>query len=315
MSEELVLGSTLGPFRILRPIGKGGMGAVYLAFQTSLKRQMAVKVISSPSVRKEVSHHRFLREIELCSQLDHPNIVKIYCTGSVGKLPYFAMDYVEGLPLHAYVKEKKIAMEDKLLIVKTIAEALGYAHQKGIIHRDVKPSNIMIESGGRPVLMDFGLAKNNKIMDKKLTVSGEILGTPRYMSPEQARGEKDIDGRSDLYALGCVLYEIATEAPMFEGESTIKVLYQVFSVFPRLPRDIDPSIPPDVEALILKSTDKNKKRRYQTAGEFVQDIERCLDKKSTQARRGYRLRKIVHRAGSYQKLSLYATASDRKSVV
>ena len=208
--EGLKEGTVIGPFIIGELIGVGGMGAVYLAEQKSPARKVALKIITKVAAKNQAYIQRFLRELELTAQLDHPNIVKTYLAGIEQEMPYLAMAYIEGKPLDEYLALHEVPLLKKVEFIKEIAQALDYAHQKGVIHRDIKPSNIMVTREGIAMLMDFGIAKSMRVRDKRLTLSGQTVGTPRYMAPEQVRAVKDIDGRSDIYSLGCVFYEILT---------------------------------------------------------------------------------------------------------
>ena len=292
-SKQLRLGGLqpgvrIGPFVLERLIGQGGMGAVYLAEQFSPKRKVALKLMTKlSSVKDKIQVQRFLREVELTARLDHPNIVKAYLAGVEEDIPYLAMQYIEGEPVDRYLERIKPPMNDLLGIVLSIAEALDYAHQNGIIHRDIKPGNILVTWEGIPMLMDFGIAKSIRIYDKKLTRTAEILGTPRYMSPEQSTGQKLIDGKSDIYSLGVVLYEMLTRRPLYSGTTNLEILYQMASEVPILPRQIDPDIPEAVESIVVKCIEHKKEKRYPTASALAIDLKSFLEGKSVQAKENF----------------------------
>lgn len=252
------IGSQVGPFTLQKLLGTGGMGAVYLAQQKSPKREVALKVMTKMPSSKKIQSQRFLQEVELTSQFDHPNIVKTYLAGIENSIPYLAMECIDGIPLDEYSKNNKLTLRQKLRIFSLSARALHYAHQKGIIHRDIKPSNIMITPKKEPVIMDFGIAKSNRVRDKKLTAAGEVIGTPMYMAPEQIKGAKDLDARADIYSLGSVMYEIITGSNLFPGETGLRLLYKSMSAIPVMPREMV-DIPINLEAIIIKCIEKKEK--------------------------------------------------------
>ena len=294
--------TTVGPFSIISLLGVGGMGAVYLAEQKSLKRQVALKVMTKMISQNKAYIDRFLREVELNARLDHPHIIKTYMTGLHGELPYMAMAYVKGKSLGQYLSENQVSNEQKLQIIHDIAQALHHAHSTNIIHRDVKPSNIMITDNGQAMLMDFGIAKSNRVEDHRLTRTGQAIGTPRYMAPEQVRGRKDLDARCDVYSLGAVLYEIITGCQLFPGPNDLQLMYRVVSEYPQLPRQIDSSIPEDLEAIIVTAIEKKRDERYQSCREMAQDISLYLKRRQVGAFNKYRRKKIRWRLAMYRKL-------------
>ena len=291
-SQVLSPGTCLGPYTVVRLLGKGGMGNVYLARQSGLLRPVALKMMNGLASGNQRQVQRFLREIKLSACLVHPNIVKTYTAGIDNNVPYFAMNYLQGQSLDLYLGSDNLPLSGKLALIGTIARALYYAHQQGIVHRDVKPSNILITSEGVPMLMDFGVAKSNRVYDKSLTITGEVVGTPKYMSPEQARGEKKIDGRSDIYSLGNILYEITTGQPMFSGNVILQLLEQIGSGVIELPGRVNPDLPKEVEAIILKSVAHDKNKRYQDAEKMANDIDRYLAGGSVHALKEYRMIKL-----------------------
>ena len=261
-------------YQIQEELGRGGMGVVYKAYDTKLERIVALKLILGGVRVSEVDLQRFIQESKVTAQLEHPNIVKLF---EVGDSPqnYFTMEYVDGKSLDVLMKEKKVELKEIAALLKKVSDALHWSHSKGIIHRDVKPSNIMINSEGEPKIMDFGLAK---LMDAKISLSmpGEMLGTPAYMSPEQANGAA-VDAKTDVYSVGATLYDCLTGRPPFQGDSYINVLQQIFNAEPIRPKQLNPDISPDLEAICLKCLEKPPKRRYLSAGILSKDIQNYLE--------------------------------------
>lgn len=208
-------------------IGKGGMATVYKACQKSLGRDVAIKVIHQNLVHDNEFVERFLREAQIGASLNHPNIITVYDVGSIDTVHYMVMEYLEGMDLLAKVRqEAPLAIEEVVELLSPIANALGYIHGREFIHRDIKTSNIFITKSGRPVLMDFGIARSAE--GTKLTRAGTIIGTPEYMSPEQAEG-KVVDGRSDLYSLGVVMYECLSGRVPFKSDNPLTTIHQVLN--------------------------------------------------------------------------------------
>ena len=278
-------------YEILEPIGMGGMGAVFKAKDTLLRRLAAIKVMQRSALQGNAIK-RFEREIEVSARLSHSYIVKIYHVGTVNHIPYLAMEYIDGLPLLAHVEQNNLSWENRLLLLQKVSYALEYAHAQKVIHRDIKPSNILVRKNGEPVLMDFGLAKSFEVSDRSITRSGEVIGTPQYMAPEQAEGMKrKTDVRTDVYGMGAVLYHLLTGKPPASGESLMEILYQVAKKKPASPRALVPEVPEGVEKICLKALEKNKNERYPTAQAMGDDISAYLAGKPTEAERFYRARK------------------------
>ncbi|MBV9125027.1 MAG: protein kinase, partial [Planctomycetes bacterium] len=279
----------LGDFRIVREIGRGGMGVVYEAEQLSLKRRVALKVLRFGAVADAEVLQRFQREAQTVAHLHHTNIVPIFAVGCEQGVHYYAMQFIEGRSLAAVLTEAQLA--SRPLAAKEVArwglqaaEALAYAHQRGVIHRDIKPSNLLLDPEGTLWLTDFGLAK--RADEVTLTLAGTLMGTPRYMSPEQAAAmEQPVDHRTDIYSLGASLYELATSKPVFEAESPHAVLTQIRSAEPVAPRRWTRGLPRDLETIILKCLAKEPARRYATAQALADDLRAFLDGRGIKARR------------------------------
>lgn len=275
---------SLGPYDILRPVGRGGMGVVYAARDARLGRDVAIKILKGRFDLEELQ--RFYREERALAKLEHPAIVRLYDVGQDQGQPYFVMELVDGHTLLDAMLQRNLKRKDAIDLLRQAAEALDYAHRAGVVHRDLKPNNILVTPAGQVKLMDFGLARLSEGQDQQgLTMSGIALGTPAYMSPEQARGAwKEIDARTDIWGLGATLYELLTGCLPFSGPNVAETLRKVISAQPIPPRVLDPSIPPDLDAICLKALEKDPKRRYATAGEFADDLARSLTGDRTRAR-------------------------------
>ena len=269
-SEAEVKLALSGRFTIIEEIGRGGMATVYKAMQNNLNRLVALKVIHKNLVHYKEFLERFHREAQLSASLNHHNIVTIYDEGSESGIHYIAMEYLDGIDLHHIIQEKgRLRIDEAINIIAPISEALNYAHNKGIIHRDIKSSNIIMTLSGRPVLTDFGIA--HAASTTKLTQSGMVIGTPDYMSPEQAIGG-EVDAQSDLYSLGIVLYECITGILPFRGDTPISTIYKIIN------NDLEPlnkivlDAPKWIESIVKKILAKNKKQRFKNGEEFSQAL-------------------------------------------
>ncbi|MHC5039175.1 MAG: bifunctional serine/threonine-protein kinase/formylglycine-generating enzyme family protein, partial [Planctomycetota bacterium] len=268
-----------GSYEIVKELSRGGMGIVYIAKQKGLKREVALKVLIAGEGATEDQIKRFHREAEASAKLSHPHIVPIFDVGVVGSQHYFTMEFIRGKPLDKLIKEKAIDAGEALTLTAKTSRALHYAHERDIIHRDIKPGNILVNEEGEPKLTDFGLAKDvgSGEEGEALTVSGAVMGTPRYMSPEQAEGRTgEIGRRSDLFSLGAILYEMLTWECPFTGTTIVEILKKVTYDDPAPPRRIAKSIPKDVETICLKCLEKDPNKRYQTGEELADDIDRYL---------------------------------------
>ena len=265
-------------------IGRGGMAEVYEGTDRRLNRRVAIKVLRPDLARDPMFQERFRREAQSAAGLNHPNIVAIYDTGEdlirdgsdQIKIPYIVMEYVDGVTLrHMLNNGPRILPERTLEVVAGVLAALDYAHRHGIVHRDIKPANIMINAHGDAKVMDFGIARAMSDAATSVTATSAVMGTAQYLSPEQARGES-VDARSDIYSTGCVLYELLTSNPPFNGDSPVSIAYQHVNEVPRLPSSVDPSIPTTLDAITMTSLTKSPASRYQTAAEMRFDIERAI---------------------------------------
>jgi outer membrane protein assembly factor BamB len=277
----------LGDYRIVREVGRGGMGVVYEAEQLSLHRRVALKVLRIGGVADTEAMQRFQREAETVARLHHTNIVPIFAVGCENGVHYYAMQFIEGRSLGALLEERHgapLTAAEVATFGLQAAEALAHAHQRGVIHRDVKPSNLLLDPEGVLWLTDFGLAR--RADEVTLTVAGAIMGTPRYMSPEQAAGVKQpIDHRTDIYSLGATLYELATGKPVFQADSPAGVISQILVDEPVAPRHWQEQLPRDLETIVLKCLAKEPARRYATAQALADDLRAFHDGRPIQARR------------------------------
>jgi len=256
-------------YRIERELGAGGMATVYLADDLRHHRQVAIKVLRA-ELGDSSGADRFLREIETTANLRHPHILPLYDSGVVEGTLFYVMPVIEGESLRSrLVREKQLPIDEALSITREVADALGYAHSRGVVHRDIKPENILLENG-HAVVADFGIARAlSAAGGDHLTQTGTAIGTPRYMSPEQAAGERDIDGRSDLYSLGCVLYEMLGGQPPFTGP-TAEVIARQHLVTEAAPiTNLRPTVPPEVAGALARTLAKNPADRFNPAAQFV----------------------------------------------
>lgn len=263
-----------GEYSLLGEIDRGGMGIVFKARHESLHRTVALKIMRTGEMASDEELRRFRAEAEASAAIDHPNIISIFEVGEVNGLIYFTMAYVEGQDLSLLMRDQSIAPKQAAQIVARVADAVAAAHRCGIIHRDLKPSNILLDRGGEPFLIDFGLAKTTLASDA-LTCTGQILGTPVYMAPEQARGNV-VTPASDIYSLGAVLYELVAGQPPFSGPTPIDILLQVMSRDPPNPRKVNKQVPRDLDSIITRAMQKNPADRYSAAIDMEEELQRFI---------------------------------------
>ncbi|MFQ1004188.1 Stk1 family PASTA domain-containing Ser/Thr kinase [Modestobacter sp. SSW1-42] len=277
MTTPQVLGER---YEIGGVLGRGGMAEVHRGRDLRLGREVAVKVLRQDLARDPSSQVRFRREAQAAASLNHPAIVAVYDTGedrtATGATPYIVMEYVEGETLRDLLRsEGRLSPERAMSLTADICAALDFSHRNGIVHRDVKPGNVMITPQGTVKVMDFGIARAVSDSAATMTSTAAVIGTAQYLSPEQARGE-GVDARSDVYSAGCLLYELVTGTPPFTGDSPVAVAYQHVREDPRTPSSINPAIPPALDAILLKAMSKNPANRYQSAADMRADLLRAV---------------------------------------
>jgi serine/threonine protein kinase len=270
-------------YEILAELGRGGMGVVYLGRQLRLKRLVALKMLLAGQQASLAQRQRFEAEMESIARLQHPNLVQIFEVGEHEGRPFFAMEYVDGGSLEDQMASRPPARKAAELM-EVVSRAIHAAHERGVIHRDLKPANVLLTADGVPKISDFGLARRMDVINGP-TPSKQVLGTPGYMSPEQAIGRSRQAGpATDIYSLGAILYELLTGRPPFEGETSIQVLYQVASAEPVSPRRLQPGIAAQLDTICLKCLEKSPQRRYLSAAALADDLHRFLASEPIQAR-------------------------------
>src|SRR6476646_6525169 len=280
----VTLQGTLGHYRILEPIGEGGMGEVYAAEDTRLHRRIALKVLPRLVADDPERRLRFEREAQAIAALNHPNIVTIHSVEEADGTPFLTMEMVEGKPLTEVIPRGGMPLPTLLKIAIAISDAIAAAQQRGITHRDLKPANVMVTDEGRVKVLDFGVAKLRDLEiaaagddltrspTRQLTGEGKIIGTVAYMSPEQAEG-KPVDPRSDIFAVGVLLHEMATGDRPFKGDTNVSIISSILKDTPALVTDLNPGLPTDLARIIRRCLAKDPGRRYQTAADLRNDLE------------------------------------------
>jgi len=291
-SAEAISSKSFANYELIQPIGQGGMGIVWKARQRNLNRIVALKMMLGGPLSSETEIKRFHAEAKAAATLQHPNVVAIHEVGECDGRHFFSMDYVEGKSLSDVVRRTPLPPERAARYVQIIAEAIHYAHQRGILHRDLKPHNVLIDTNDQPRVTDFGLARQLEL-DSDLTVSGAILGTPSYMPPEQAAGKRrEISARSDVYSIGAILYDCITGRPPFRADTPVDTLRQVLDADPAPPRLLNRKVPRDLEVICLKCLAKDQRKRYQTAQELADDLGRFLRHEPIEARPASRANRL-----------------------
>jgi serine/threonine-protein kinase len=280
-------------YRVEGVLGRGGMATVFLATDIRHQRRVAIKVLR-PEVASALGTARFLREINIASALTHPHLVPLYDSGEAGDRLYYVMPFIQGETLRARLKrERQLSLEDALRITLDVAEGLGYAHQQGVVHRDIKPENILFQSG-RAMVADFGIARAIAASaTESVTTSGIVIGTAPYMSPEQAAGERELDARSDLYSLGCVLYEMLTGEPPFSGANVQAIIARHIAERAPSISVVRPDLPESVDAMVRRALAKTPADRFATAADFSATVRACSTHRPTRSRRRRRLAALV----------------------
>ncbi len=281
--KKIQADETFARYKIIQEIGRGGMGQVYKVYDPNLEREVALKLLLDGGAGRPEKIQRFLREAKATAKLHHVNIVSVHDIGNFDERNFFTMDFINGPSLSQVLSKEKPSFSKIVALMIKISQAVDYAHTQGIVHRDLKPANIMLDKNREPKIMDFGLAK---LMhdDDGLSQTGERMGTPAYMSPEQANGSPNIDHRTDVYALGIILYEACTGQTPFSGETYLKILHRIFNEEPTPPHHINPQVPLELEAIILKAIEKDPLRRYPTAAILAQDLENFQENRPIIAR-------------------------------
>src|SRR5437016_2802864 len=275
----------LGDYELLEEVGRGGQGVVFRARQKTLNRTVALKVISLGQWASKAHVKRFRREAEAAASLEHPGIVPIHEVGERDGQCYFSMKFVEGGQLDEVARRAPMSIRQAVELIVKVARIVHYAHEHGILHRDIKPGNILLDAKGEPHLTDFGLARLVE-SESSVTHTLDVLGTPSYMAPEQAVGNNAaVSSVTDVYGLGAVLYQLLTGQPPFAGGTTYETIKLLLDTEPRQPRLLNPKVDRDLSTICLKCLEKDPQRRYSSALELVEDLERWLKHQPIAARR------------------------------
>jgi eukaryotic-like serine/threonine-protein kinase len=278
--DSLELGTQLGGrYEILKMLGEGGMGAVYKARDLEVDRVVALKVIRPEYANRPEILARFKQELVLAREITHRNVIRIFDLGQASGIRFITMEYVDGQDLYSLLRSgEPLSLERKVAIAREVCKAIEAAHEQGVVHRDLKPQNIMVDASGRVLVMDFGIARSME--DTGLTHTGALIGTPAFMSPEQAKGEK-LDTRSDLFSFGVIFYEMLTGKAPYVAETAVGLLLKRVQERPVAPVELDQQVPQALSDIVLKCLVVDRDQRYQTAGEIVRDLEGWLGDPAT----------------------------------
>jgi len=269
-------GEKIGPYLLGKQLGQGGMATVYKAYHPQLDRHVAIKVMHHNFLDDPTFVARFTREAQIVARLEHAHIVPVYDFDEHDGLPFLVMKYIEGMTLKRKLIKTGLTLDDILHVMTAVGDAMTYAHQQGVLHRDIKPSNIVIDKANVPYLTDFGLARLAKAGES--TMSADVLlGTPHYISPEQAQGQKDLDGRTDIYSLGVVLYELLVGHVPFIADTPYAVIHDHIYTPPPSPIEVNPEIPYEVEQVLYKALAKDPADRYTAADVMVKDLRKAIE--------------------------------------
>jgi len=271
-----IIGENVGPYRLIEKLGKGGMATVFKAYHPSLDRYVAIKALHPAFMEHPGFIDRFEREAKVVAKLDHPNIVPIFDFSEHEDRPYLVLKYVRGETLKARLEKSKLTYKESRHIFRVISSALAYAHQESVLHRDIKPSNVLMEKGGQIYLADFGLARMTET--SQTTLSGQMMmGTPHYISPEQAKGLGDLDSGTDIYSLGVMMYELLVGEVPFQADTPFSVIHDhIYSPLP-LPREMNPDLNEDIQRAILKSLAKKREDRYENISDMMTMFLKAFD--------------------------------------
>jgi serine/threonine protein kinase len=276
VTAQASLPEKFGRYRVMRELGRGAMGIVYLAEDADLGRTVAIKTIAltGSDSERDVAEARFRQEARAAGSISHPSIITIYDVGREGDIAFMAMELLQGRELRELIRDGSISASRAVELAALAAEGLAYAHEHGVIHRDIKPGNIMVLDDGRVKIMDFGIARLQQPTVK--TQTGVLLGSPQYMSPEQISGQA-LDGRADIFSLGVVLYEMLTGVKPFDAADLTQVLFWVVNLPAKPPSERRPGLPVVLDYIIARALKKRPDERYATAAEFARDLHECLD--------------------------------------